>query len=921
MPQSTTENHLSLALSPAGHLYLYSDTASQEPLPATLADKITALFSSPPTADAKGILHLGFTHFNVPLPPTFTFWQQFSRLFVTEICKLAGLPDTSNDPLSHLDPPLADFDRLITEAPFMRGVEYLNQETLTALWQALIQTLQTELIHFNGTIAAYLEAHHTAWHKIGRVCFHLAENKNNSDYPFAFLATYTSRLSSTAIVQHLPLGRALQEYAGEQKRTHLLALLLPVQKAAEHCLFLKKMVDDSSLFQPLAWTPKEAYQFLQAIPLMEAAGIIVRIPNWWNPQKPPHPQINIAIGKKESSTVGLNALLDFDMHIALPDGEKITLTDLKNLLNADNQLIQIKGQWVAIDNDKLKQVLAHWQTVESEVKHEGLSFAQGMRLLAGARTGEIAPVSEDIVQWSHVSEGGWLREVLKKLRQPGQSADKNITAILKKYLQATLRPYQTSGVTWLWLLYQLGLGGCLADDMGLGKTIQIISLLLLIKHHPSTVNDKKTHLLILPASLLGNWQAELQRFSPNIRTRIVHASVNTSDDSHKNLPDLSQIDLVITTYAYVHRLMWLKEVAWDAVLVDEAQSIKNPSAKQTQAIKALSSRIRFILTGTPIENRILDLWSLFDFVAPGLLGSSQTFANYAKKSKKREEGAAGRFYAAIRHLVNPYILRRLKSDKRIISDLPDKTEVDAWCTLSKQQVALYQHAVNELQRKLQDSSIEPMARRGLVLSYLLRFKQICNHPHQWLGHGEYDRMLSGKFMRLQELSEVIAEKQEKVLVFTQFREIIPALHLLLEDIFKRSGLILHGQTSIKKRAELVAAFQEEQGPPFFILSLKAGGTGLNLTAAAHVIHFDRWWNPAVENQATDRAYRIGQKKNVLVHKFICRGTIEEKIDALINAKKSLANDILASGHEIALTEMNDAELLSLVTLDIHRALG
>jgi len=507
-----------------------------------------------------------------------------------------------------------------------------------------------------------------------------------------------------------------------------------------------------------------------------------------------------------------------------------------------------------------------------------------------------------------------LQSTLFRLRNPDQLNENNIDHVLKKVLLASLRPYQERGVQWLWWLYNMRLGGCLADDMGLGKTIQMISLLLLAKQNKLT---EKIHLLVLPTSLLGNWQAELGRFAPSLSFWIAHNSVNKEDKK----PDLSLVDMVITTYGTLTRLPWLSEVSWDMVILDEAQAIKNPVAKQTRAIKALQSRIRFVLTGTPIENRLLDLWSLFDFIAPGLLGSSRVFADYGKqKSKEAENSGKGQFYAAIRRLVNPYILRRLKTDKRIISDLPDKTEMQTFCTLTRQQAGLYQQAVVDLRTKL-ESPLDATKRRGLVMTYLLRFKQICNHPSQWLGHGQYEHDLSGKFLRLKELCGVISEKQEKVLVFTQFKEIIPALVEFLRSIFKKEGLFLHGQTTAKERAKRVEQFQQDQGPPFFILSLKAGGTGLNLTAASHVIHFDRWWNPAVENQATDRVFRIGQKRNVLVHKFICRGTIEEKIDNLLNAKKSLSNEMLGQDNEVALTELSDAELMNIVTLDIHRALG
>lgn len=389
-----------------------------------------------------------------------------------------------------------------------------------------------------------------------------------------------------------------------------------------------------------------------------------------------------------------------------------------------------------------------------------------------------------------------------------------------------------------------------------------------------------------------------------------------TDEQH---PDLSQFDLIITTYGMLHRTPWIIERSWDMVILDEAQAIKNPTAKQTHTVKHLKSRVRFALTGTPIENRLLDIWSLFDFIAPGLLGSSRIFADYSKQKIKSDEAQKGQFYASVRQLVSPYILRRLKSDKEIIGDLPDKTEMLTYCTLTKTQAVLYQKSVQELSRQL-EQEVEGIKRRGLVLSYLMRFKQICNHPNQWLGHGTYESEASGKFLRLKELCTQIAEKQEKVLIFTQFREIIPALIEQLTSVFGTEGLSLDGQTPVKERMKRVDAFQREDGPSFFVLSLKAGGTGLNLTAASHVIHFDRWWNPAVENQATDRAYRIGQKKNVLVHQFVCKGTLEEKIDDLIRRKKSLVDDIMGQGGESLLTELSNEELLKVVALDIHQIL-
>jgi SNF2 family DNA or RNA helicase len=480
-------------------------------------------------------------------------------------------------------------------------------------------------------------------------------------------------------------------------------------------------------------------------------------------------------------------------------------------------------------------------------------------------------------------------------------------------LNGTLRPYQQVGVRWLYLLAKLGLGACLADDMGLGKTIQILSLLLVLRKQDS--GDRRPSLLVAPASLLANWASELERFAPSLKALIAHPSTLAAADLMTLAPGrLQDVDLVITSYGSLLRIPWIAETSWHLVVIDEAQAIKNPGAKQTRVAKKLKAQAKFALTGTPVENRIGDLWSIFDFINPGLLGSSKEFSNFVKRLEDRPHNP----YAPLRELVRPYILRRLKTDKTVISDLPDKIEVKAFCQLSRKQAALYKQAVEELAEALDEA--EGIRRRGLVLSFLMRFKQICNHPSQWLGDGAWSEEDSGKWARLRDIVEVIAAKQEKVLVFTQFREMTAPLAAFLGSIFGRDGLVLHGEIEVKKRKDLVRRFQEDEAVPFFVLSLKAGGAGLNLTAASHVVHFDRWWNPAVENQATDRAFRIGQNKNVLVHKFVCRGTVEEKIDQMIESKRQLSQDLIEGGADLLLTELQDEDLLKLVALDLNTAL-
>jgi non-specific serine/threonine protein kinase len=444
--------------------------------------------------------------------------------------------------------------------------------------------------------------------------------------------------------------------------------------------------------------------------------------------------------------------------------------------------------------------------------------------------------------------------------------------------------------------------------------VQVLAMLL---HLRAEQPGAAPALLVLPASLLGNWHAEAARFAPTLRIFTAHPSETDAATlaSTANDPDakLAGVDLVMTTYGMLLKMEWLRTRTWSVAILDEAQAIKNPGARQTRAVKELRAPVRIALTGTPVENSLGDLWSLFDFINPGLLGRAGDFTRLAKRLAQQTEPGA---YAPLRRLVAPYILRRLKTDRAVITDLPDKTELRAFCSLSKRQAVLYEQTVADLAAQIESG--DPMHRRGVILAALMRLKQLCNHPAQW-GGGDYAPEASGKFQRLAELAGEIAARQEKALVFTQFRELTGPLQHFLAGIFGRPGLVLHGSTAIKDRRALVEQFQREDGPPFFILSLKAGGTGLTLTEAGHVIHFDRWWNPAVENQATDRAFRIGQKKNVLVHKFVCRGTVEEKIDLLIAGKQALATEVLSDGGEVPLTEMGNEALLKFVALDLRAA--
>jgi SNF2 family DNA or RNA helicase len=667
------------------------------------------------------------------------------------------------------------------------------------------------------------------------------------------------------------------------------------------------MIDAGEIFHPLRWSPQEASRFLASVPDLESTGVVVRMPTSWRANHPPRPQVTATVGARAPSAVGLDGLLDFHMEMTL-EGERLTEQEINTLLAGTDSLVLLRGQWVEVDRERLERAMQQFRDAEKLAAQNGLTFAEAMRMLAGAAVtndnGDAA-----IADWSRVTAGPWLAETLQALRAPdGAGADPG------RALQGTLRPYQKVGVRWLHLLSGLGLGACLADDMGLGKTIQVLSLLLL-----RAKKDKDTQLqpslLVAPASLLANWAAEIEKFAPGLKALVVHPSAMAADQLKQFSAEHAMgFDLAITSYGSLLRIPALAETTWRFAILDEAQAIKNPSAKQTKAAKALRATVRIALTGTPVENHLGDLWSIFDFINPGLLGTAKQFTRYAKGLTEREHNP----YGPLRELVRPYILRRMKTDKSIITDLPDKTEIKAYCNLSRRQAALYVQAVRDLAKSLEET--DSFQRKGLVLAMMMRLKQICNHPSQWLNDNRWAEEDSGKWARLREIAEVIAARQEKMLVFTQFREMTTPLATFLGRIFGRLGLVLHGETAVKNRKFLVRTFQEDETVPFFVLSLKAGGTGLTLTAASHVVHFDRWWNPAVENQATDRAFRIGQRKSVLVHKFVCRGTVEEKIDALVESKKGLSRELLASSGEINLTEMKDHELLRLVALDLNAAI-
>ncbi|MBB5032364.1 DEAD/DEAH box helicase [Prosthecobacter vanneervenii] len=835
------------------------------------------------------------------LEPAWRWLRDYGRQFFTRLCQ-------TKDALATLPPAMPERVAHMAAAPPFAGAEYLSPEILERWWLDLAQHIARLCAELG--VEDWLRQSCPAWHAVGRVTFHLAENKTDTQRPFAFLATFTEKLSATGQPQHLPLARALQLYAGQKDQAALNALLEPVRTAAEKSKLLREWLETKRLFQPMAMSPQEAFRVLRDTAEFQESGIVMKLPDWWRSGKGPRPAVAVTIDAPKQASLHVGALMSFKISASM-DGEPLTDAEWEKLLSADTGLVSLRGRWVEVDGAQLKQVMSHWERVQHAAGEGGIGFLEGMRMLAGfdPRLQAVEEESTPMVhEWSDIVAGKNLATLLQQMRDPAASPP-------PPNLCATLRPYQLKGFSWLQFMTRLGLGACLADDMGLGKTLQVIALLLARQKEA-----KAPGLLIVPASLVGNWRAEVAKFAPDLRLFIAHPSQTAREELDyavkRPAEALRGYDAMLTTYQFLQRTESWQQHAWSMVILDEAQAIKNPGSGSAKAVKNLQAPARIALTGTPVENRPGDLWSLFDFLNPGLLGSSAAFADVVKRCAQSSEG-----FAPLRRLVQPYILRRMKTDRSIISDLPDKIETKAFCGLTKRQATIYAKLVDQLAKMLADKSMEPIKRQGLVLGFLLKFKQICNHPSHWNGDGAWNPEDSGKFARLAEICGELAERRERALIFTQFQETCDPLARFLAKVFGREGLILHGGTAVKKRPQLVESFQQPGGPPFMVISVKAGGTGLTLTAASHVIHFDRWWNPAVENQATDRAFRIGQKKNVMVHKFVCQGTIEERIDALIEKKMSLAHDLITGegGAEKLLTEMGAEELLDLVRLDVNAA--
>lgn len=769
----------------------------------------------------------------------------------------------------------------------------------------VIAGTDAELEELAGRLATWKRPLMTATTTLFRLCFRLEEPPESGGEENRWYLRYLlqstddpSLLIDVVRIWRNGKGRpALPADMGANPREHLLTELGRASR-------LVPEVESSLRSQAPSGFELDAtgaHAFLhQSAWLLEQAGFGVLLPAWWTRKGPRRLTARAVVQSPKLSAhsgLTLETIADVDWNVALGD-QVLSHDDLQRLARLKAPLVRMRGEWVELQPEEIEAALAYWTSRKQ--KNTRMQLRDIIRMALGAAR---APGGLELAEIEAVGAAGDMLARLQGSRSPGPIP-------VPEGFHGTLRPYQERGLAWLAFLRSLGFGACLADDMGLGKTIQTLALL----QHDREAGERRPALLVCPTSVMGNWHREAERFTPDLPVMLHHGLARRKGSNFTG--EAEKAALVITSYPLLHRdAGTLGAMTWAGVILDEAQNIKNPETRQAHAARILESDYRIALTGTPVENHVGDLWSIMEFLNPGFLGSRTAFNRtfFLPIQAEHDPVATER----LKKLTGPFILRRLKTDRSIIADLPQKQEMKVFCTLTREQASLYKAVVDEMTASLDD--FDGIQRRGMVLAGLSRLKQVCNHPAQFLGDNSATAGRSGKLDRLTEMLEEVLAADDRALIFTQFAEMGAIMKRHLQETFGEEVLFLHGATPPKQRDRMVERFQGTEAPPIFILSLKAGGSGLNLTAAAHVFHFDRWWNPAVENQATDRAFRIGQQRNVQVHKFLCAGTVEEKIDEMIERKQEIAENIVGGGESL-LTTLSTAELRRIIELSAD-ALG
>ncbi len=806
--------------------------------------------------DFKGSLSLGFL-------------QYVSKQFLKRIVdsKELNFGIISNKQISN-----SEIQAIIANVPMIIGHEFVDESWIIQQQIKFDDLVKYEIETSKKTPINFLTSKKEDLVIPSRIYFHLVANENNDDrrYPFAFLATYTVKYGNK--ISHVPLKNALLEFKNNKKDLSL--LISSISKSENQSEFVSKYLHSGEIFLPMKISEQDAYIFLKEVHIFENCGIVCRIPKWYTES-----ESKICIDFDEIQIWNLRFLSQAALNYFSPKliykGVEISVDEAKLLLEQKEGLEFIKGKWIENNHQELEALLNEYESYSKD----GTTLLEILK----SKSGLTKNINKSPIDIEFTRED-WLQQCIDK------SIRTNYCELPTKF-ETILRQYQKEAFSWLWGMYEMGFGVCLADDMGLGKTVEVISFLEKFRK-----NDNGHVLILVPATLVANWQSEMNKFAPEIEMFVLKGSNEPKEGTFKSF-------ITITTYQTVLKSNYLNTVCWDVIILDEAQAIKNFYTSSAKKIKSLNSKMRIAMTGTPIENNVLELWSIFDFLNPGLLGDRDQFKKIYTSGQEAN--------IKIKELIQPFVLRRVKTDKNIISDLPEKNEIDVTINMTKEQIVLYNKVVETMNDSIMLAKDNTQA-HAILLSTVMKLKQVCNHPSQYYGFSNYDENESGKFIELRNICETIYSKREKVLVFTQFKEIIPALNNVLKSVFRCSGATIDGDTSMSKRNQYVTDFQSGKYP-YMVLSLKTAGVGLNLTEAQNVIHFDRWWNPAVENQATDRVYRIGQKNNVIIYKFVTSNTVEELINEMLKKKQDLADKYI--------NDLNNNVLLKLSTKELIKAIS
>lgn len=761
---------------------------------------------------------------------------------------------------------------LLNLKPFCVGSEYIDRNWIMDYYDNLFDRYKNEIRSFSGTVEYYFVSKDGVLQLPSKVYFHLVENVNSTG-KFAFMITYSTLINE--ITEHYPIKYALHMLKDKEDEVNKIYEILGV--LYKNSKFIKDLTDKNEIFEPIFISENEAYDFLKEIPLFKEAGVVCRVPNWWKNRKA---KTYIEVDLKEKYDENKNGVIGSGILICpelIYNGLPISEEEINEIRNKTNGLAFIKGKWIEIDGNVIDSLLKKYESL----KVDGTTLSEVVSLTTNLNMDNS---SIDI----RFKNNNWINEYIEKTFKTNPDYSE-----IPKEFNGTLRPYQMDGYKWLYGMTSMGFGLCLADDMGLGKTIQVLAFL----EAYNKKTDKKV-LLVLPASLIGNWENEIEKFAPNLKYYVAR-------DKYYNKYRIDNSFLILTTYQQVIKIDYFKQIEWGIIILDEAQFIKNPDTLTARGIKSLTRETSIALTGTPIENNLINLWSIFDFINRGMLGTKNYFKKSVDYKHVSEESSA-----KLHRIINPFILRRLKSDKKIISDLPEKIEQDVYVSLSKKQIVLYNDVVHDVTSNFISTESE-FKKKASILRKIMALKQICNHPSQYTGELNYLVEDSGKFQTLIDICNNIYENREKVVVFTQFKEIADKLDDLLFNVFHRRGFVITGEVPLSRRNEYIHDFQNEN-IPYIILTIKTAGYGINLTAANNAILFDRWWNPAVESQAIDRIFRIGQKSNVFIYKFISKETIEEAICTLLEVKQELSDSIMDDISGSVFGKMSSDEILKTI---------